>query len=121
MKTKIAIFSIFIVLSFFGLSFDSFFGQIRGNDPIQAGEVLEYHVNTVNRADDDLEGVHLRMFIYELGELIVTNAFDVDDLDNAGKFLFWNTQEVPPGEYLARITLSNDDFRRVKHRYITII
>ena len=121
MKKKAALFTIFVILSFFGGGFNSFFGQIRGNDPVPSGEVLEYHVNAVNHADDDLEDARASIFIYELGGFISTNTFDVDGKDNAGKFLFFNTQGIPPGEYLARITLSNDDFREVKHRYITII
>ena len=120
MKKKMALFGIFVVLSLFGGGFDSFFGQIRGNDPVQSGQMLEYHVNVVNHAKYDLDDVHLNMFVYDLGELIVTNTFDVDDTDNAGKFLFWDTDDVAPRDYLVRITLSNDDFREVKYRYITI-
>jgi len=121
MEKKAALFAIFVILSFFGIGFNSFFGQIRGNDPVPSGEVLEYHVNAVNNANNDLEDVRVSIFIYELGEFIGTNAFDVDSKDNIGKFLFLNTHSIPSGEYLARITLSNDDFRKVKHRYITII
>jgi len=121
MEKKAALLAIFVIFGFFGGSFNSFFGQIRGNDPVPSGEILEYHVNAVNNADADLEDVHVSVFIYELGEFIGTNAFDVDSKDNSGKFLFWNSQNIPPGEYLARITLSNDGFREVKHRYITII
>ena len=116
-----AVFAVFVIMSFFfGGGFDSFFGQIRDDKPVQSGETLEYHVNVVNHADDDLEDVNVRMFIYDLGEMIVSNTFDVDSIDSAGKFLLWDTDGVEPGEYLARITLSNDDFREVKHRYITI-
>jgi|TARA_B100001971_G_C18043128_1_gene458729 hypothetical protein len=122
MFDKYHILTVFIVFSlFFGGGFDSFFGQIRDDEPVESGQTLEYHVNVVNHADDDIDDVHVRMFIYDLGEMIVANTFDVDDLDSAGKFLLWETEGVEPGEYLARITLSNDDFREVKHRYITIV
>jgi len=121
MFTKSHLLTVFIVFSFlFGGGFDSFFGMIRGNDPVQSGETVEYHINVVNHADEDIEDVHVRMYIYDLGEMIVGSNFDVDDHDNAGKFLFWDTEGVEPGDYWVRITISNDDFREVKHRVISI-
>ena len=63
----------------------------------------------------------VRMYIYDLGLIFQTSSFDLDDGDTAGKFLFWNVQDAEPGDYLVRITASNDDVRAVTHRYITII
>jgi len=65
--------------------------------------------------------VNVKIFIYDLDEMIVTSTFDVENKDNSARSLLWDTSDVEPGEYLARITLSNDEFREVKHRYITII
>jgi uncharacterized membrane protein len=113
MKKKIIVFFVLAILSFFGM--------IRSNEPITSGEELEMHVNIVNDLNEDLEDVHLSMLIYDLGIVINANTFDVDDMDNVGKFLFWETEGIPAGDYLVRITASNDDFRNVKHRYITII
>ena len=123
------VFTLFTNLRFFDRGFDSFFGQIRNDEEVESGEEIVFHVNVANRLDDDdnggfrddLEDLKVRIFILELGEMLTANSFDVDDMDSAGKFIFWDTQGVPPGEYLARITLSNDDFREVKHRYITIV
>ncbi len=121
MKKKMAILAIFTIFSFFGMGFDSFFGQMRDDKPVPTGEMLEYHVNVNNHGEDDIDDVHLRMVIYELGELIVVNTFDVEDSESDGKFLVWNTEGVPPGDYWARVTLSNDDFHEVKHRIVTIV
>lgn len=110
------VFFVLVMLSFF----TNFFGMIRSNEPVARGEELEMHVNIVNNQDSDLEDVHLNMLIYDLGIIVETNTFDVDDNDNIGKFLFWETKNIPKGDYLVRITASNDDFREVKHRYITI-
>jgi len=97
------------------------FGMIRSNEPVVSGDELEMHVNIVNYLGSDLDGVHISMFIYELGVLVDTDNFDIDGKDNAGRLLYWGTRGVPAGDYLVRITASNDDFRNVKHRYITII
>ena len=127
MKYEMLVIAIFLILGIFGSidffnkGFDSFFGQLRDDEPVESGQILEYHVNVVNHAEEDIDNVHVRMFILDLGEMIVSNSFDVDDGDVHGKFLLWDTQGVPPGEYWARITVSNDDFRDVKHRLITII
>jgi len=108
------------IMVFFVLAIFSFFGMIRGNEPIR-GDELEMHVNIVNDLDEDLDDVHLNMLIYELGIVVSANTFDVEDMDNVGRFLFQETDDIPAGEYLVRITASNDDFRNVRHRYITII
>lgn len=113
MKKKMMVFFVLVMLSFFGM--------IRGNEPVSSGDELEMHVNIVNDLNSDLEDVHLSMLIYDLGIIIGANTFDVEDNDNVGKFLFWETDEVPAGDYLVRIVASNDDFRHVKHRYISII
>ncbi len=113
MKKKIMVFFVLVMLGFFGM--------IRSNEPIASGSELETHVNIVNGLDDDLEDVHLSMLIYDLGIVVESNTFDVEDNDNFGKFIFWDTSGIPAGDYLVRITVSNDDFRNVKHRYISII
>jgi len=95
--------------------------MIRGNVPLDRGDELEMHINVVNNLDEDLEDVHVRMLIYDLGIVVDSNTLDVDDMDNAGKFLFWDTDRVPAGDYLVRVVASNDDFRNVNHRYISII
>ncbi len=99
----------------------SFFGMIRSNEVVVSGDALEMYVNIVNSLGSDLDDVRVRMFIYDLGVVVDSDTFDVDGKDNAGRLLFWETGGAPAGDYLVRITASNDDFRNVKYRYITII
>lgn len=113
MKKKIMVFFVLVILSFFGM--------IRSNDPVVRGEELEMHINVVNDLNSDLEDVHLSMLIYDLGIVVNANTFDVEDNGNTGKFIFWETDDVPAGDYLVRITASNDDFSNVKHRHIAVI
>jgi len=63
----------------------------------------------------------VRILIYDLATIFQSNSFDLDDKDTTGKFLFWDVPSyVKPGNYWARITVSNDEERSVQHRIITI-
>lgn len=95
-------------------------GMIRWNDPVISGQELEMHINVVNDNDADLDDNHVNVLIYDLGIELVTNTFDIDGDEKVGKWIFWDTKGVEPGTYLSRIVVSNDDFREVTHRYITI-
>ncbi|MFH0868444.1 MAG: hypothetical protein V1831_03965 [Candidatus Woesearchaeota archaeon] len=108
---------LFIVFLVFGL-----IGAIRGNDPVSANDMYYMHINVNNDGADDLDDLHVRLLIYDLGIIMQTNSFDLNDGDRDGKFIFWDAPSyVTPGDYLVRVTASNDDVRRVKHRYITIV
>ena len=78
------------------------------------------HVNVKNEGASKIEGLKVRIFIYDLDALLQTNPFDLDNGDSTGKLIFWDAPYVAPGTYLVRITVSNDDFREVKHRFVTI-
>ncbi len=108
---------LFVMVLVFGL-----IGMIRGNDPVSVGDMYFMHVNVNNDGTDDLDDLKVRVLIYDLGVIFQTNPFDLDDGDRDGKFVFWDVpSNVEPGTYWARVTVSNDDVRRVKHRLITIV
>ena len=93
-------------------------GAIRVND--YGDDMLFFHVNVVNDGAKDLDDLRVRVLIYDLGLVLQTGNFDLQDGDTDGKFLFLDKEDIKPGTYLARITVSNDDVREVKHRYVTI-
>ena len=83
------------------------------------GEEMELHSNIVNNDPEDSKDIRVVGYIPELGVIIRGTAFDVQD--NYGKFLWWDIpQDVQEGDYLVKITASNDDFRTSKYRYIHI-
>jgi hypothetical protein len=107
----------FVVFLVFGLM-----GMIRDNGPATSRDLFFMHVNANNDGTKDLDDLSVRVLIYDLGTILQTNSFDLDDGDNDGKFLFWDVPSyVEPGNYWARVTVSNDDVRKVKHRVITVI
>lgn len=92
-------------------------GAIRVND---YDDMFFIHVNVKNEGASDLDDLSVRVLIYDLGIILQTSNFDLQDGDTDGKFLFLDTEDAEPGTYLARITVSNDDIREVRHRYVTI-
>ena len=90
------------------------------DDYVKQGSDIEMHARVINNFDNDLKDVRIRAYIPELGVMFSTSSFDVDDKSSESKFLFWNTRNYVKGEYLVRITTSNEDFRNVKYRYVTI-
>ncbi len=69
----------------------------------------------------DLKDVKLTVSIPELGVKRSLGPFDVDsDSSTTRKLLLELFEDVPGGEYDVRLTLSNEDFRKVRHRTITL-
>jgi|TARA_Y100000034_G_scaffold131839_1_gene193471 hypothetical protein len=107
----------FVVFLVFGLM-----GMIRDNGPATSRDLFFMHVNANNDGTNDLDDLSVRVLIYDLGIILKTNSFDLNDGNKAGKFVFWDVpSNVAPGNYLARITVSNDDVRKVRHRIITVV
>ena len=79
-----------------------------------------FHVNVINDGTKDMDDLRVSVLIYDLGIVLQTSNFDLQDGDTDGKFLFLDKEDIEPGTYLARITVSNGDVREVRHRYVTI-
>ena len=96
-------------------------GKVRMVDPFEAGTNL-VHINYRNNLDSDMENMKIKIFIPQLELFWQTTSFDIEDDNNHGRFIpIEIPNDVPAGDYLVRMTLSNDDARRVKHHWVTII
>jgi len=110
-KIFIAIFLIFGLL-----------GMIRGIDPVSNNDFYFMHVNAKNDLERTQNDLSITVVIYELGLRFKTGEFDLSKRDRDGKVVMWDVPaDIPPGEYMARITASNDEHRTVKHRPIIIV
>lgn len=79
---------------------------------------LVLNTNIDNELKGKLKYTRLAMFIPELGLREATH-FTVKR--HKSKKLYMNIlEDIKPGVYVVRITISNDRFRRVKHRLIEI-
>ena len=84
-------------------------------------EEIAYRVNLENFIDKDMENLRVTVYIPDLDIRVITRRFDLDaDKEITKKLILELPENVEPGEYLARITISNDDIRRVKHRYLEV-
>lgn len=83
--------------------------------------IIQYSINIENLIDKDMGNLKVTVFIPELNIRESTRRFDLDNKDELTKKLILALPEdVKPGEYIARITISNDNIRRVKHRYLEV-
>ena len=93
------------------------------NEYAKPGEDIGTIVRIQNNRNDDLEDVRITIMIPELGIRKRVGPFDIDDNDAIDKEIYLTLpDDVEPGDYIVKIitTNSNQDIRRVKHRYITI-
>jgi hypothetical protein len=80
--------------------------------------LLRLNANIDNEMGSRLRYTRLAMFIPELGLREATH-FTVKRYGTQRLFMSLPSN-IKPGVYVVRITASNDDFRRVKHREIVI-
>lgn len=93
------------------------------NEYAKPGEDIGTHVRIQNNRNDDLDDVRITAIIPEIGVRKRIGPFDIDDNDAIDKEIYLTLpDDVEPGDYIVKIitTNSNQDFRRVKHRYITV-
>ena len=92
------------------------------NEYAKPGEDIGTHIRIENNHNADLDYVRITMIIPELGIRKRVGPFDIDgDIDKEIHLTL--PDDVEPGDYIVKIitTNNNQDFRRVKHRYITVI
>lgn len=86
------------------------------------GDIITLSVRLENAGDIDLEDVKITALILDLGVRRRIGPFDLDEGDEVNKRV---NLEIPryaaKGVYDIRITVSNDEIRRVIHREFTII
>ena len=117
-KEIILIIIVGLLSSFVGFSP---FQTIVVEEPAAAGKELSTHVNLRNDLDEKVEDVNVRVFIYDLGLAFYSTGFDISKKDGKGLWVLGDLpRNIPKGDYLARVTASNDHFRDVRHVYIAV-
>ena len=98
-------------------------GSVRFFDEyLLPGQELGMVVNILNYNDDDLDNVRLTIYMPGLGFYYRSGTFDVENNDVYGKLVYDSVPgDAEPGVYLAKVTISNDDFRESEYRFITIV
>ena len=104
-------------------SFVNFYplGQIHYNEPAVSGEEMEMYVNVRNSLDENFKDTMVRAFVYDLGVALYSSPFKLRDNDNMMVRLYWDVpSDVPPGDYLTKVSLSNDQFRSSQHMILSV-
>jgi PKD repeat protein len=88
---------------------------------VNAGDILELYVGTENIAGLDKTEVTFNAIIQELGVYATSGEFDIDDGDSVVAILYLDIPEdTPEGVYYVRVTVSDDDVKRVVYRDIIV-
>ena len=89
---------------------------------IGVGEDLTAMLGFENTGNFDLDEVRATVVIPDLGIIKSAGPFDLEQGDEVTRaiLLELSREDIAPGEYTARIVVSNDKVRRVRHRPIVI-
>ncbi|MBD3259924.1 PKD domain-containing protein [Candidatus Woesearchaeota archaeon] len=95
---------------------------LTNGEVLPIGELLSASVLVTNDAVFNFEDVTIRVSVPELG---ITKSILIEDLrsnrDELRNLFIDIPGDARPGEYEVRITVSNDELRRVIHREITVV
>lgn len=91
-------------------------------DHIMPGDEITIFANINNRNNKDADDIKVIAYFPELSSdfITTTNVFDLNGNSDTTKRINMNSVGIPKGEFLLRISASNDDFSIRKFRYIVI-
>ena len=95
--------------------------RMTGGGFLNIGEDLRTTITLSNIGDKDLEDATITVVVPELGIWKKIGPLDLDKGDKETREVILDMpDDVEPGEYMARIVVSNSKVRRVVHRPIII-
>lgn len=114
------IFVLFIIVVSF-VNFHSL-GKFIIDEPLLRGELNEGYFTVRNTHNAKVKDVNVKLYIYDLGLVYSSPEEDISKKDHTLKRMFIPLSEkVEPGLYLAKITVSNDNFKDTQHVYLRIV
>ncbi len=95
---------------------------VNMDDNVVAGDLFEIYavIDNDGRSAGQLNDVHVRVMIPQLGLYAESGEFDIGRRDVESKTIAIDTWGITPGTYDVFVFVSNDGFSRVKHRIVTI-
>ncbi|MBU0615687.1 MAG: hypothetical protein KJ601_06345 [Nanoarchaeota archaeon] len=95
-------------------------GKFYMSDANPGGNFELYSV-VRNTGTDNLYDVNMKLYLYDLGEMWVSQGYTIQDHDHEVMLLEWEVpKDIAPGAYLARLSAGNDHVRASKHVYVTV-
>lgn len=90
-------------------------------ESLQAGDYFQISVNMKNNGKKDINEAQVNVIIYELGINAATKEFDFEKGTSESKNLLVQLpNDLEPGEYLVKVTLSNIYYHETAYRLITV-
>ncbi|MBU1005753.1 MAG: hypothetical protein KJ561_08015 [Nanoarchaeota archaeon] len=117
------VYQIFVLFIIF-VSFVNFhsLGRFLIDEPLIKGELNEGYFTVRNTHSEKVKDVNVKLYIYDLGLRFNSPEEDISKKDHTLKRMFIPlSNNVKPGVYLAKITVSNDDFKDTQHVYLRIV
>ncbi|MDP7180087.1 MAG: hypothetical protein QF824_02370 [Candidatus Woesearchaeota archaeon] len=115
------IIGLLLVLSTVLLSGFAPLSKVFISEPIQIGQENELFVLVNNDLNEDFDRTRARIFIHDLGVTLYSQGFDLQAQDNQVARFYWTPDEsVKPGDYIARVEVSNSQFKDWEYVYLNI-
>jgi uncharacterized membrane protein len=94
---------------------------ISNNGEVNSGDFMSFYFDFTNRGDVDFDNLRIQVGIPELGIARRAGPFHLSkDKSMTKELTVFVPYGTPAGEYLVRITLFDDEAKRVQTRYITV-
>ncbi|MEK6808417.1 MAG: hypothetical protein AABY14_01895 [Nanoarchaeota archaeon] len=112
--------TVFLVFLFAFVSFNPI-GRIYTNEPVSKEGELNFYVNLNNALKEKLDDIRVRAYIYDIGEVVYSNDFDIGRKSTRLSRMSWKVSDaVTKGEYMIKVSASNDKFRDSKHIIVEV-
>lgn len=92
--------------------------SFRVADEVQAGEFIPVYVHISAEEGSDVENLKIRAIVMDGSGYYSDGRFDLDNSRSSRFDLM--TEPDSEGWALVRVVVSNDDIKRVKHRWVKI-
>jgi hypothetical protein len=114
-----ALFSLFVIAS--AIANEDFYFYIHYDEQVSEGAAADVYYRVSNVGEHSVDDLSVKAYLPELDIFGYSPNFDISRDDSYSGFMFLDfPSDVKPGEYLIRFTASNDDERKVSHRYIIV-
>lgn len=96
--------------------------EILNEETVKSGKELKILVDFKNNGEEKLEDVRIEAISYDLPARTVIGRITAKPGETVDRLLIMDIpKDALPGKYDIRVTISNEDIRRVKHRLIEVI
>jgi len=114
---------IFLVLLLFATFVNSHaLGRFIIEEPFKRGEFGTAYITIRNNFGTKVEDVNVKFYIYDLGLRYTSISGDISKDDHVVQRLFMPIpKNIPPGEYLTKITVGNEKYKDTQHVFLRIV